>query len=156
MDAVWNVSKYGFFSGPYFPAFGLNTERYFVSLRTLSECGKIRTRQNSVFGHNSRSEMIIVKDFSVDSIKSEFWNKETVEFQWFFVTSNIWNISDMAKVWEIRANTPSVSLFETFASNRSFIFVTIAKLPSNEIRETFCEGLKWMCKLFEINAQQDF
>ena len=43
------------FSGPYFPAFGLNTERYsvspfwfflnFVSLRIKSECGKIWARK---------------------------------------------------------------------------------------------------------------
>ena len=33
------------FSGPYFPAFGLNTERYGVSVRIQSECGKIRTRK---------------------------------------------------------------------------------------------------------------
>ena len=39
------VSKYGVFSGPYFPAFGLNTERYSLSLRIQSECGKIRTRK---------------------------------------------------------------------------------------------------------------
>ena len=32
------------YSDPYFPAFGLNTERYFLSLRIQSECGKIRTR----------------------------------------------------------------------------------------------------------------
>ena len=32
------------YSGPYFPAFGLNTERYSVSLRIQSECGKIWTR----------------------------------------------------------------------------------------------------------------
>ena len=32
------------YSGPHFPAFGLNTERYKVSLRIQSECGKIRTR----------------------------------------------------------------------------------------------------------------
>ena len=32
------------FSGPYFPVFGLNTERYGVSLRIQSECGKMRTR----------------------------------------------------------------------------------------------------------------
>ena len=32
------------YSGPHFPAFGLNTERYGVSLRILSECGKMRTR----------------------------------------------------------------------------------------------------------------
>ena len=44
------VSKYGVISGPYFPAFGLNTER--------SECGEIRTRNNSVFGHFSCSAML--------------------------------------------------------------------------------------------------
>ena len=32
------------YSGPYFPAFGLNTERYSVSLHIQSKCGKIRTR----------------------------------------------------------------------------------------------------------------
>ena len=32
------------YSGPYFPAFGLNTERYSASLRIQSECGKIWTR----------------------------------------------------------------------------------------------------------------
>ena len=32
------------FSGPHFPAFGLNTERYSVSLRIQSECGKMQTR----------------------------------------------------------------------------------------------------------------
>ena len=31
-------------SGPHFPAFGLNTERNSVSLRTQSECGKMWTR----------------------------------------------------------------------------------------------------------------
>ena len=51
----WKVFKYGVFSGPYFPVFGLNTERYFVSIRIQSKCGKIRTRKNSVFGHFSGS-----------------------------------------------------------------------------------------------------
>ena len=32
------------YSGPYFPAFGLNMEKYFVSLRIQSQCEKIRTR----------------------------------------------------------------------------------------------------------------
>ena len=31
------------YSGPDFPAFGLNKERYSVSLRIQSDCGKIRT-----------------------------------------------------------------------------------------------------------------
>ena len=43
-DTAWKLSKYGVFSGPFFPASGLNTERYGVSLRIQSECGKIRTR----------------------------------------------------------------------------------------------------------------
>ena len=41
---MWKVSKCGVFSGPYFPAFGLNTKIY-VSLRIQSECGEIRTRE---------------------------------------------------------------------------------------------------------------
>ena len=56
---AWKVSKYRVFSGTYFPAFGLNTERYgvySVSLRIQSECGKIRSRKNSVFGHFWRSK----------------------------------------------------------------------------------------------------
>ena len=40
------------FSSPYFPAYGLTTR----TLRIQSECGKIRTRKNSVFWHFSRSD----------------------------------------------------------------------------------------------------
>ena len=43
------------YTGPYFLAFGLNTDRYSVSLRIQSKCGKMRTRANSVFEHFSRS-----------------------------------------------------------------------------------------------------
>ena len=43
MYCVKNVRIWRY-SGPYFPAFGLNTERYEVSLRNQSQCGKIRTR----------------------------------------------------------------------------------------------------------------
>ena len=35
------------YSGPYFPAFGLDTERYSVSPHIQSECGKMRTRITS-------------------------------------------------------------------------------------------------------------
>ena len=38
-DRIWK------FSGPYFPAFGLNTEGYFISPRIQSERGKIQTRK---------------------------------------------------------------------------------------------------------------
>ena len=36
--------RMGGFSGPHFPPFGLNTERYKVSFRIQSECQKMRTR----------------------------------------------------------------------------------------------------------------
>ena len=65
--------------------------------------------------------MSAVKRFSVDSFKSEFGNKYKIEFYCFFMTSNIWNILDMDKVCEIRANTPFASLFESLASKWSFI-----------------------------------
>ena len=66
VEKVIHRVKYGVFSGPYFSAFGLNTEIYSVSLRIKfecgkvslriqSECGKIRTRNNCVLGHISRS-----------------------------------------------------------------------------------------------------
>ena len=70
-DTAWKLSKYGVFSGPYFPAFGLNTERYGVSLRIQSECGKIRTRKNSVFGHNFHTqwEFFFVLLFIIEAIQ---------------------------------------------------------------------------------------
>ena len=49
------VSKYGAFSGWYFPVFELNTEIYEVNLRIQSEYRKIPTRKNSVFGYFSRN-----------------------------------------------------------------------------------------------------
>ena len=50
------MSKYGVFSGPYFPSFGLDTEIYGVNLRIQSKYKKIRTRKNSVLGHFSRRD----------------------------------------------------------------------------------------------------
>ena len=55
---AWKVPKYRVFSGLYFPAFGLNTERYGVSLRIQSECGKTRTIKNSALGYFSRSDRL--------------------------------------------------------------------------------------------------
>ena len=70
------VSKYGVFSGPFFPVFGLNTERYRVSLRILSECGKMWTRKNSVFGHFSHSDIsllsIIIITHAIKNSNSSF------------------------------------------------------------------------------------
>ena len=43
----------------FWSVFSRNPIEYFVSLQIQSECGKIRTRNNSVFGHFSRSEGLL-------------------------------------------------------------------------------------------------
>ena len=48
---AWKVSKYGVFSGIYFPVFELNSDIY----TAIQEYRKIRTRKNSEFGKFSRS-----------------------------------------------------------------------------------------------------
>ena len=62
------------YSGPHFPVFGLNTERFGVSVRIQSECGKIRTRitpnmdtfhVGSVFSLNFEVKLISVA-FSIN------------------------------------------------------------------------------------------
>ena len=65
-NTAWKVSKYGVFSGPCFPVFELNTERYGVSLRIPSECGKIRTRKSSVFRRMDK-ERAINMDTHIDT-----------------------------------------------------------------------------------------
>ena len=50
-STVWKVSKYGVFSGLYFPVFRLNLKIYSINLYIVSKYRKIRTRKNSVFGH---------------------------------------------------------------------------------------------------------
>ena len=54
-EHIWKILIYIFgllqsvsFSNWYLPAFGQNTERYGISLRTQSECGKIRTRKTRI------------------------------------------------------------------------------------------------------------
>ena len=45
------VSKYGVFSGPYFPVFRLNTDIYRINLRIQSEYMKMHTRKTFTFGY---------------------------------------------------------------------------------------------------------
>ena len=71
------MSKYGVISGPYFPVFGLNTEIYFVNLRIQSEYRKIRTRNNSIFRHFSRSSTIANEKINSNSNISSDSNKSS-------------------------------------------------------------------------------
>ena len=55
------------YSGPYFPTFGLNTERYSISLRIQSECGKIKTRKTPNTDHqglnNDENSVVLESDW---------------------------------------------------------------------------------------------
>ena len=62
----WKLSKYGVFPGPYFPAFGLNTEIFGVN--------KIRTRKNYVFGHFSRSDVVVKSKYVNGFKQNKPWN----------------------------------------------------------------------------------
>ena len=44
------------FSGPYFPAFGLNTERYYISLGIQFEFWENNDQKNSAYGHFSLND----------------------------------------------------------------------------------------------------
>ena len=77
---AWKLSKYGVISGPYFPVFRHITEIYSVNLRIQSEYRKIRTRNNSVFGHFSRSVMSLSVLFSF-----KVRDSGTYDFLWKFI-----------------------------------------------------------------------
>ena len=72
---VGKVSKYGVFSGLYFPLFGLNMGIYSVDLRIQSEYRKIRTRKNSVFGHFTQCIKEII--FTPQHLFLQFFRKTT-------------------------------------------------------------------------------
>ena len=57
INSAWKLSKYGVFSGPYFPVFGLNTEIYSVDLRVQSVFLEIL--QNSLENICARASFLV-------------------------------------------------------------------------------------------------
>ena len=85
---AWKLSKCRVFSGPYFPAFRLNTETYSVSFSIQSKCGKIRKRRNSVFGHFHSVILVLSINVIVSKLIGSFnvssrnkWN--TIQTKWY-------------------------------------------------------------------------
>ena len=72
---VKSVHVWSFF-GPYFPPFGLNTERYSVSLCIQSECGKIRTRKTSNMDTSHAVMNIIKKE---DEGKKDLYRRKFIK-----------------------------------------------------------------------------
>ena len=170
MDTVWNVSKYGVFCGPYFPAFGLNTERYFVSLRIQSECGKIRTRKNSVFGHflHSAYTYVLAKILQISSYKNwplvskitrgvwtaldKQWKVQKVEIRWAtFVQKYIPSVKtshteDLSNItFNCLCKNSPTSLCH-FWNHKSFFTTQLLYISLAETLHTFCESNPSKCK----------
>ena len=74
-NTAGKMSKDGVFCGPYFPAFGLNTDIYEVNLRVQSRYGKRQTAKNSVFGLSSRSAIRV-------NLVFEKFNNNVAPFTW--------------------------------------------------------------------------
>ena len=89
------MSKYGVFSGPYFPVFGLNTEIYGVNLRIHSEYRKIRTRKNSVFKYFYRSEEDRIRYKNQPNLCTKKTKKN------YYRNLNEKNITDNTEVWKV-------------------------------------------------------
>ena len=113
------------FSAPYFPAFRLNTERYSISLRIQSKCGKIRTRKNSVFGHFSPVQANVLRRISPYN-----FNKRDS-------TRNIFG--NMSRLF-----------FGTAISQKSFERLLVRNLYLSSYLKNYCCGraLKWQVSKF--------
>ena len=96
---VWKVSKYGVISGPYLPVLRLNKESYGVSLRIQSEYRKIRTKNNSVFGHFSRSVFL---NLSNQHWLRSWYNSKEDPFNLIVVTAMLsWALPVDALCWTL-------------------------------------------------------
>ena len=72
------------FSGPYFAAFELNTERYGVSLRIQYECGKIRTRETL---NTDTFHALDIEETAENRFSNNGPHKNTYSFSEFFQAS---------------------------------------------------------------------
>ena len=116
---AWKVSKYGIISGPYFAVFGLNTERYGVSLHIQFKFRKIRSRYDSVFGHFSRSASIYLSIYPVDTRTKNVRTKDVHKRT--FIFGSIWKHGKTSQSERIMS-VPMRYVLKTSFSRHSFFF----------------------------------
>ena len=114
---AWKVSKYGVFSSPYFPAFGLDTERYGVSLRIKSECGKIRSRK---IPYLDTFHAVKKHTHHFNSLKITFHNITKVIMTYFHISVVVNDVEVISQ--KVPPLACSVS-FENVLKNREKIFL---------------------------------
>ena len=122
---AWKVSKYGIISGPYFPVVGLNTEIYLVNLRIQPKYRKIRTRNNSVFGHFSRSVRHASISETTDTI-TIIWNVETKSaYRTNIFPVNKPSANTLSSSIVIRTFVRSFCSYDFGSSNKKFLFLVL-------------------------------
>ena len=113
-STTWIVSKYGVFSGPYFPVFGLNTEIYSVKFRIKSAYRKIRTEKNTYLHtfHTvkscGKSQLILdltekeynKHDYIIIICPTLRWNKTYHTKGWIRHNGNVWLIEPKDKLYQ--------------------------------------------------------
>ena len=76
---AWKVSRYGVFSGPYFLAFGLNTERYgVIQIRRDTDSGPEKTPYLDAFHAVRNGKSLkdhLVREAVLPSVNAEDWSK---------------------------------------------------------------------------------
>ena len=102
-DCVKSVRIRSYF-GPHFPIFELNTERYGVSLRIQSDCGKMRTRITP--NTNTFHSVLIMKVFLSAKVISELYIRTFVAILIVikFLKKRILKAIEMVTKMQIRAN----------------------------------------------------
>ena len=81
----------------------------------------------------------------------ETWNIINTNCSVFFMIHDTWNISDI--YGRVEWISRYVFLFETFESKPPFICNHNQTIKQYQRKKTFCQGMKWMCKRFEIDGQ---
>ena len=77
------------YPGQHFPALGLNTEKYGVSLRIQSECGKTRTRITS--NRDTFYAVVLTKGIAWKYVKN-YWLQKLFSIQTFCMEKKLHNI----------------------------------------------------------------
>ena len=120
----WKVSKYGVFSGPYFPVFGLNTEIYGVNLRISRMQENTNQKKLHIwtlftqclldFVHTQTSDIISAKDFLR---KFGTANDVIRMFKWL---ANVLKKRNSFLTYQWKCKTTSLSIFDHQSDDESF------------------------------------
>ena len=107
---TWKVSKYGVFSDPYFPVFGLNTDSCSVNLRIQSEYWIIGNRKKSIFGF---TQWLVKKSLKVFAASSFFSRIKIFFHQHYLIRVRvfIWKKRyDIFPIWFVIGNLPPIKI----------------------------------------------